>query len=113
MDKLLGFRFHLGPRLLTVRSIRYAAGCLRPPDWHRIKLGSLVFVRLSSELCPLLPALLLGTTPSGVRLLLRPSLACKAVCHTFPTDRVRVLFLALDQLSPIPTANASTPGGPS
>lgn len=118
MDKLQGFRFHLGPRLLTVQGTRYAAGCLPPTDWPRIKLGSLVLVRLTSELCPLLPALLLGiipsaeqpTAPAGVRLLLRPSLACKAVCHTFPAAKVRVLFLCLQPLSPIPTAGASTPG---
>ena len=109
MDKLQGFRFHLGPRLLTVHGTRYAAGCLLPCDWHRIQLGAVVLVRLSSELCPLLPALLLSITteagqPTGVRLLLRPSLACKAVCHTFPVARVRVLFLCLQSLSPIPTA---------
>jgi hypothetical protein len=100
-----------------VHGTRYVAGCLQPRDWPRIKLGSLVLVRLSSELCPLLPALLLGitssaehpTTPTGVRLLLRPSLACSAVCHTFPAQRVRVLFLAMQPLCPIPTADAPTP----
>jgi hypothetical protein len=111
------FRFPSGPCLLSVRGARYAAGCLAKEDWARVQPGSCVLVRLRNELSPLLPAVVTSNTltldNSGtLGLLLRPSLACKAICHPFPAAQIRVLFLTWHRLPPLPSFLHRHPMGP-